>query len=392
MISNIDTKNFVESTKIKNIPRIKESDFLVIYSTRFLITNTEDIDGIFVIKQNNLKSSSLEDKYWKISSNTFDTNKCENLYEIIYFYTRTYEIFSKIAEYMKKLNTPLLIYISKESFVNTVVNMGFTHPYITDSQVDGYNIPVSLAFYYFPERCVKHTKNTISTTKSIVKYTLKQYAKLQKNILSCSLKIKLSKGSLDYLLVNTLSSDREESGMFEVYKIQKNIFYLQVCSPDNLEYKNIGNGQNVHPYKSFFTYHTHPLCNYKKFNVKTGIPSVHDYKSFYEAFINYNTVFHLVISIEGIYCISFSSDWIEMKEKNKDIKDWILKSYKFKMGTPVNIYLKAVNNLRYLSSSNSLKIFDVQFLTWDELYNNGAYSVTTPRIFKGSNNIGNCTF
>ena len=57
-----------------------------------------------------------------------------------------------------------------------------------------------------------------------------------------------------------------------------------------------------------YNFHSHPRNAYKKYNVKLGWPSGQDYIGFLLASIEDGTIFHMVITIEGIYIITLTKD------------------------------------------------------------------------------------
>jgi hypothetical protein len=80
--------------------------------------------------------------------------------------------------------------------------------------------------------------------------------------------------------------------------------------------------------------------------------------------VEYNTILHIVATLEGFYVISLHSECPENKEMNKKMVSFILKKYalgytKGKSQTPES-YIKYVNNIKY----EGHPIFLVQYINW----------------------------
>jgi len=73
-------------------------------------------------------------------------------------------------------------------------------------------------------------------------------------------------------------------------------------------------------------YHTHPESAYSNHNCDLGWPSADDYVTFLETFLGYNTVLHIVITLEGFYIITIPYKTINVMESlsSNDAKDLLL--------------------------------------------------------------------
>ena len=113
-----------------------------------------------------------------------------------------------------------------------------------------------------------------------------------------------------------------------------------------------------------YNFHSHPINAYRKYNVKLGWPSAQDYIGFLLASKEDETIFHLVITLEGIYIISLTKEWVTKKNllTNKALK-FIEKEYNFcyKDGNTISWYLNKINHVKY----KDYPIFVVQFLSWN---------------------------
>ena len=116
--------------------------------------------------------------------------------------------------------------------------------------------------------------------------------------------------------------------------------------------------------EGLYNFHSHPKNAYKEYNVKLGWPSAQDYVGFLLAIREDNTVFHMVITLEGIYILSLSKDWSCNKDRlyNDEIIKIIKTQYdiSYENGNTIKEYLKKVNKIKY----EKKVLFNVQFLPW----------------------------
>jgi len=109
--------------------------------------------------------------------------------------------------------------------------------------------------------------------------------------------------------------------------------------------------------ESKFGYHTHPKTAYERNNVKIAWPSVDDYLSFLETIEKYHTLFHCVITLEGIYFISFRY-WVPI---TSHLEQLVKQYYDIPYDdTPLSQYLNTINNMEN-------GIFDIQFMSWNNI-------------------------
>ena len=128
-------------------------------------------------------------------------------------------------------------------------------------------------------------------------------------------------------------------------------------SPDPKSVK-IGDEEEVDAVWSRYNFHTHPKKAYENHGVVRGWPSSQDFVGFLE--LDNETIFHTVVTLEGIYIISLSSEW---KGKLKDInKKYISKHYDIDHESQITFdqYIDKINAKKYKGS----QLFDVIFLTW----------------------------
>jgi hypothetical protein len=167
---------------------------------------------------------------------------------------------------------------------------------------------------------------------------------------------------------------------------------------------------------SHYNFHTHPLEAYLYHNCDLGWPSKDDFVTFLDGFLNYNVIFHCVATVEGLYIMSINKtsmiplrehfDNIKSREQDsfiEDVDSWVMKhlnidkfNYKMSKGykpsnydktihTPKD-YVKFINcfGIKYSVGKRNIKIFKLQFLSWDELKRNKCFT------FNFISKKGNC--
>jgi len=110
-------------------------------------------------------------------------------------------------------------------------------------------------------------------------------------------------------------------------------------------------------------FHTHPKGEYKRQDVTYAWPSGDDYHSILEKMIKEDCILHIVATMEGIYCISFSPelarlskiDWKKMFKEKKTAE------YKFALPQPGDRHSTPEN---YIKGLKNMKIFTVEFRKW----------------------------
>ena len=124
-----------------------------------------------------------------------------------------------------------------------------------------------------------------------------------------------------------------------------------------------GTEEGVNAYDSIYTFHSHPQDAYIRNNVKLGYPSNQDYVAFLECNLQYNTIFHAVIAVEGIYSICLSKECCKITNSNiKTYTNFVYDKYniQYQKNDTVSKYINRVNDIRYRNK----KIFIVQFADW----------------------------
>ena len=209
-----------------------------------------------------------------------------------------------------------------------------------------------------------------------VKNELK-YIKSQYNKKNCKIFAKLSPRSVKYLKIFTKPSpslnkdgsmtQKEFSGALKIGNIieQKGQIVFEMMS-DKESIKE-GIEEEVDAVWDRYNFHTHPKEAYVRNGVTNGWPSSQDFIGFFE--LNHYTIFHIVVTIEGIYVISFSPEWIssENKYKHKKVVKFIDKHYDIdhKKDITKKKYVDIINNIKYKKTP----IFMINYFSWNNATN-----------------------
>ena len=196
---------------------------------------------------------------------------------------------------------------------------------------------------------------------------------------------------LENKTINKLKLLCEETDLFGTQKEQagnmvaiqrKNNKYYNIEINDKSVIKGTDTGVDI--VSGLYNFHSHPRNAYKIYNVKLGWPSAQDYIGFFISIKEDSTIFHIVSTLEGIYIISLSKDWI-LKQNffSEEILDFIEKKYNFcyKEGNTIKWYLDKVNNIKYKDSI----IFTIKYLQWEKA--NTIFSITYSKLY---NNCFTC--
>lgn len=176
------------------------------------------------------------------------------------------------------------------------------------------------------------------------------------------MKFKFSKKCIQYLKKLPCDDTNEISGSYELTK-KGNLYTV------NVDKKLFLNGamNQVDAIDSKYNFHSHPEQAYKKYNVKLGWPSNQDYLTFFKTCKRYGTLFHTVITIEGIYIITLSNYLENFTENKTDLVKFICDKYaiEYTNGDTVKSHLVEINNMRY----NGHKLFNLYFTDWSSASN-----------------------
>lgn len=156
-----------------------------------------------------------------------------------------------------------------------------------------------------------------------------------------------------------------------------------------------GDEEGVPIVKSFYNFHSHPKEAYEKYNVKYAIPSSQDYIGYIHSVYKHNTRCHFIAAIEGVYIISMSKSFCNMRiintlfetqKSTKHLINFIKKKYnENNLENDWLAYIKEVNSILYKfpdgprsgrpsdgpvtrRGKSTVKLFDVKFNRWPNLH------------------------
>lgn len=249
---------------------------------------------------------------------------------------------------------------------------GFRDPYVTDISPNGDNIGNSICMTRENSNIPKEqTDNKIDYTNDINTKNITHIVNQAKHLLKlkddCHINIRFSQGSLKllYSLTKKLKKtkkeiQKEQSGEFlpaNIVKEGDKYIYIIEVNEKSIE---SGENENVNVSPTRYNFHSHPEDAYIHHSVTIAWPSSTDYLGYLH--LGKNTIFHCVVTLEGLYILSFSSYWGNRIDKID--KSFVGKHYDInhKAKYTPEEYVNKINNIRY----KNYPIFDVQFITWEE--------------------------
>ena len=232
--------------------------------------------------------------------------------------------------------------------VSKYIENGFDNPHITMQSPLNHEYKTKGVAFYNNKRGNKFVMNKLQ-------HMYKQYAKKGNG---CSIYIRFSKKTVLYMKKINRKNQKELAGSLIAKKVIKNKGLLVFELYPNPESVINGEEEDVDAVWSRYNFHTHPKKAYDNNGVVNGWPSSQDYVGFLG--LNGHTVFHTVITLEGVYIISLSSEW---GGKMSDIdKSYVYKHYNIDHKEKLSFegYVKLINEKTY----KGRRIFDVKFLKW----------------------------
>ena len=262
--------------------------------------------------------------------------------------------------YLKIVLECIYKYMPKDIMIWTgVINIENSHKYIEENFVNPLYVEESPLKFNFDKSGISFSKkNTMEKEKD--KSTIKNkllYAFGQKEDI-CNIYVKFRKDTIKKLKKMNEKSEKELAGSLIVDKVikkgEKIVFEL------TLNDKSISKGEEEEVEAVFgrYNFHSHPGKAYKNNNVTNGWPSSTDYVGFLQ--LNHDTIFHTVITLEGLYIISLSPVWKgDIKKINKDE---IYKKYDIDHNKKISFeeYTKQINDIKYKGK----QLFVVKYLSW----------------------------
>ena len=332
--------------------------------------NANDVGIIFLIPEKQYTQiTNLSDgdkKLSYINSKSF-INSIYASYNVIYNKNkRICEIRGNIKDpkHLKDVLKSILVYLPNDVVVWTgiiptyncsqYIKMGFDNPYVVHkSPLDHDFNKIGLAFS-------KSNTDTRQVDESTVfnklRYTIQDSGDI------CNIHVRFTPKTISYLKkINHPSAKKELSGALSVSKVidkkGKLVFEL---SPDPGSVQT-GAEEEVDAVWSRYNFHTHPKKAYDNHGVTRGWPSSQDYAGFSQ--LNDHTIFHTVVTLEGIYVISISPEW---GGNMKDIdKKYVQKHYDIDHLEKISFgeYVKRINGKKYKKTGKQL--FIVKYMPWN---------------------------
>ena len=243
--------------------------------------------------------------------------------------------------------------LTQIDLIEEYINVGFGNPYICQSS----------------SLCMSKQNNTLPTQSPVgvaseIAYTLSQVSQPD-----CSAILQLETPTLNYLkTLTTVGSTLNDSGAITQKEVA-GALHVILTTPELVHVLEVvpesiitGEEEGVPIAVGLYNFHSHPKAAYERHRVELAWPSAQDYVGFLLAVREDHTICHLVISIEGIYIMSLSTQFDVIVDE--DIVKFIQDKYdiSYNSGDTSLEYLHKVNNLLY----NGIPIFDCQYLSWEE--------------------------
>tara|TARA_Y100000389_G_scaffold201685_1_gene245036 strand:- start:386 stop:1285 length:900 start_codon:yes stop_codon:yes gene_type:complete len=276
----------------------------------------------------------------------------KNICEIYY---PEFKKLSKICNEYKNMNIKIFLEINLDIYKNLkkIQRNKFGNPYII----------INNNKYLLCLEKVNDNKNLIDN----LIITINSYYKIINNE-NCYYNILLSSDCINKIkkIYNKKikgKTQKELVGNFKIDKIKDNNIII------NINEINMGEDESTDIKEGIYTFHTHPKDAYISNNVELGWPSAQDFLGFLNSFINYSTILHLVISLEGIYLLLLGKDFdINFVNKNyKEIRRQIKQKFKYsndyKNNKNPEWYINDVNKKQLLGK----KIFKTKFINWENI-------------------------
>ena len=259
----------------------------------------------------------------------------------------------------------LYVYVSTSDYEFSkkfiyLIKLGFTNPYITNENPFGEKINQGIIMKY-------GKKFNPKEALKLAHYTLTQYKKYDK---ICSVRVRFDNNAILYLKQSSKSghtengdhsiTQKELGGKLHVIKISGTkdnpVFVIGI---DGNSVKN-GEEEGISLKVSRYNFHSHPEAAYIKHGVTKAWPSADDFVGYLK--LGNRTIFHCVASMEGLYILSFSSEWVN---KIKEIDENFVKNNfdidRRTKETPYD-FVKKIREIKYKGSP----IFIVKYLNWDQ--------------------------
>lgn len=263
----------------------------------------------------------------------------------------------KIVKILRKeLGKEIIVWCSvkkmnSKPMLETLAITGFSNPYVTTVDPSGKEIDKAVAMT-FTGKCPKSYQEVLFSLESLFETEKNQ---------RCFMNILFSDSSIEFLQSLPMKFRSEISGnlFLSVLTEEKGkVFYVVDVRKTPLI---TGGVETVDVTTNRYSFHSHPEQAYINHSVTKGWPSASDFYGF--VMLSPEIAFHCVSTLEGLYIISFSSDWVVRLHtlSEKFIRDHFTIS-QTEIITPQE-YTQKVSRI----TKDGKKVFDVQFSPWEKV-------------------------
>lgn len=254
---------------------------------------------------------------------------------------------------IRSVNPNATFWISVNStntyLINELVSQGFTSPFTCKISPFHNSVSDDTICLLRPPQALTHDVDKVMND---IKHVLHQ----QKRGI-CNITIQFTPNTIEYLRRIPMQNGTEIAGALQIIgnrRIQNKIIYnIEVNHNTVVE----GEDELVRVLNDKYNFHTHPRDAYIRQGVNHAWPSDHDFLGFLKAVFYSNSVFHVVVTLEGVYIISISPEYSGNINKLKSQQEYISHAYQIphdSFKTPEE----------YISHVNQLKVFNVEYLSW----------------------------
>jgi len=308
-------------------------------------------------------------------------NKSKKICVVLPDFCKDINELAKHEKFDKDLVIWTAIPMKDSNFIVTLQNLirkGYNEPYVTEEAPNKKDIPISVAM-------IKETNSRDEDEVSVlnkVYYAIKEY---KENKGYCTMVVRLTPEAVEFLKqMSHQGHTKNKNGKISQKELTGDLYIKNVDTDNDImrEFVNDENGnfvynidvkkntiqsgeeENIDVPMTRYNFHSHPKEAYIRHSVKLAWPSVTDFLGFFH--LGNNTIFHCVVTLEGIYIIFFGSYWVRhLNDDKKGIKKFIKENLDYsKKRTDVLSpyeYCKEVNNKRYTGHN----IFHVKYIPWE---------------------------
>jgi ribosomal protein S6E (S10) len=246
-------------------------------------------------------------------------------------------------------------------YEDILVKCGFSNPYICKKSVLGYTFQGFGVGMY--KKNIGNDKIDVLSNKNEITYVMNQF---RSNKNKCGISSRFTTRTINkfkklpyigFTKNKDGSKSQKEIGgnlvVNNIVKIEGKIVYIMDIDNNSID---LGENEEVSLNGTRYNFHSHPKEAYDRHGVTKGWPSSHDYIGFTDLV---ETIYHCVVTIEGVYVISFNKEW-----KGKIDKKFIEKRYSINQSDPMSPteYAKKINGIIYKKKS---PIFSVKYISWE---------------------------